>query len=106
MNSTRDPEFRPEDVPLKNDVSILGKTLGETLIRLEGLALFNRIERVRQAAYERRHGNTEADQQLTATLSGLDADIGIRLARAFSTYQRCTGGWLARHGPCASVNRL
>ena len=46
--------LRPEDVPLKNDVSVLGKILGETLIRLEGLTLFNRVERVRQAAFERR----------------------------------------------------
>jgi phosphoenolpyruvate carboxylase len=86
MTTARDPEFRPEDIPLKNDVSVLGKVLGETLIRLEGLALFNRVERVRQAAFERRQGSADADRRLTAMLSGLDAETGIRLARAFSTY--------------------
>ncbi len=86
MTESRDPEFPPEDLPRKNDVSGLGRILGETLMRLEGLTLFNRVERVRQAAFDRRQGDEAAGARLTAMLSGLDPQTGIRLARAFSAY--------------------
>ena len=83
-------EFGPEDIPLKDDVNTLGQMLGETLIKIEGPQLFNLVERVRQVAIERRSLDGEAreaaESRLTAMLSGLDATMGVTLARAFSAY--------------------
>ena len=79
-------EFREEDLPLKDDVNLLGGILGELLETLESKTLFAHVELARQAARERRAGDAEAETRLTRVLSGLEPDEGIGVTRAFSAY--------------------
>jgi hypothetical protein len=61
---TVDPPI-DEDLPLREDIRLLGRFLGETLREQEGEAAFNRIEHIRPAAVRfRRNGDLQARDQL------------------------------------------
>lgn len=79
-------EFRPEDLPLKEDVGTLGRLLGEVLEALEGKALFAHVELARQTARARRQGEADAEQRFRRLLKGLSCREAVAVARAFSSY--------------------
>ncbi|MGI9332917.1 MAG: phosphoenolpyruvate carboxylase [Gammaproteobacteria bacterium] len=87
--------FRPEDIPLKDDVNRLGQMLGRLLEELEGKALFAQVELARQAARESREEGgdatdlvrrSEALARLARVSSGLEPGEAMRVTRAFSAY--------------------
>ncbi len=65
---------------LRTSVKLLGRLLGEALIRHEGDALLELVERVRGLAREGR------DEELHEVLSEVDDATAVRLARAFTAY--------------------
>jgi phosphoenolpyruvate carboxylase len=77
--------FLPADEPLRDDVGVLGRMLGEILAEQGGAVLFERVESARQAAIHRRETCLPLDS-LAGSLSGLTADTACELVRSFSAY--------------------
>jgi phosphoenolpyruvate carboxylase len=83
---------RVVDRPLRRDVRLLGRLLGEVLTELEGEELFALEERIRTLAIQRRRGPREgrsaAGEELAATLDALPIERAEPIIRAFSLYFR------------------
>ncbi len=81
---------RSADQPLRRDVRLLGRLLGEVLIEQEGQALFEMEEQVRHLAIQRRRGPKEGRQAAAAKLAALLKQLPLEQAepvlRAFSVY--------------------
>ncbi|RYZ31943.1 MAG: hypothetical protein EOO72_16040, partial [Myxococcaceae bacterium] len=59
---------RPVDPPLRRDVRLLGRLLGEVLVEQEGQALFDKEEEVRHLAIQRRRGPVAGRRAAAAEL--------------------------------------
>ena len=70
---------------LRDDVSMLGEMLGETLREREGVALFETVERVRRIAKAARQG-VHAIGELEGPLRALSLAMAVPVARAFSHF--------------------
>ena len=76
-----------KDQPLREDVRLLGRMLGDTVRACEGAAVFDLIERVRQCSVRfRRDDDLDARRELEATLDALSRDDTIHVVRAFSYF--------------------
>ncbi|MGI9118870.1 MAG: phosphoenolpyruvate carboxylase [Acidimicrobiales bacterium] len=77
----------PDDRPLRYDIRLLGGLLGESLLRQEGRALFDLVERVRSLTKAAHTASTGAvTAEVDALLAGEDVPTAISLVRAFSSY--------------------
>jgi phosphoenolpyruvate carboxylase len=72
--------------PLRDDVSMLGDMLGETLRAREGQALFDTVERVRRIAKAARQQDGHALESLEDQLRAQPLDQAVPVARAFSHF--------------------
>ena len=74
--------------PLRDDVRLLGTLLGETLRRLDGEELFDRVERVRAAAKAARLGTRHHQplDQMALELAGMPVAQALPIARAFAHF--------------------
>jgi phosphoenolpyruvate carboxylase len=72
--------------PLRDDVSMLGEMLGETLRDREGTALYETVERVRRIAKAARQRGEPAIAELEGQLRTLPLDMAVPVARAFSHF--------------------
>jgi phosphoenolpyruvate carboxylase len=89
VNSFDDPESLDKDRPLREDIRLLGRLLGDTLREEQGIEAFNLVERIRQAAVRfRRDGEPQARAELQSTLSSLSADATVAVARAFTYFSQ------------------
>jgi phosphoenolpyruvate carboxylase len=78
-----------KDMPLREDIRLLGRLLGENLREQEGAEVFNRIEHIRQTAVRfRRDGDLEARDQLEATLRSLSNEATVSVIRAFTYFSQ------------------
>ena len=76
-----------KDAPLKEDIRLLGRLLGDVLRVQEGEAVFEVVETIRQTAVRfRRHDDPEAGKELTTLLHQLTRDQTISVVRAFSYF--------------------
>src|SRR5688500_4621176 len=76
-----------KDAPLRDDIRLLGRLLGDTLQEQEGAERFALVERIRQTAVRyRRDGDHAARAELESILSGLDHETAISVVRAFSFF--------------------
>jgi phosphoenolpyruvate carboxylase len=76
-----------DDRLLRDDIRLLGGLLGESLLRQEGQALFDLVERVRRLAktgpeVERR----DLDREMDRCLAEVDVATATSMVRAFSAY--------------------
>ena len=75
------------DIPLRDDIRLLGRILGETIKRQEGRDAFEVIEAVRQLAVRfRRDNDGEARRRLATLLNRLSRDRTVSVVRAFSYF--------------------
>ncbi len=76
-----------KDAPLRDDIRLLGRILGDTVREQEGAEVFAIVERIRQASI-RFHRNNEvgARRELAATLDSLDNDQTLAIVRAYSYF--------------------
>ena len=84
--SNFDGRFELKDIPLKDDVHLLGAMLGEVLQQQGGPDLFNTVETARQAAVRRRSGDADAEAELVNDLKSLEPSRAMDVTRAFSAY--------------------
>ncbi len=86
MEHTVDFENEP-DRPMRDDIRLLGRLLGDTVRDQEGTAAFELVEHVRQSAIAfHRDENVEARRELERTLDGLSREQTMIVARAFSYF--------------------
>jgi len=77
------------DLPLKENIRLLGRLLGDTLREQEGEETFNLIESVRHTAVRfRRDGDQQARAELEAMLCGLSHDATVLVVRAFTYFSQ------------------
>lgn len=76
-----------KDLPLLEDIRLLGRILGDIIREQEGEAVFALIEQVRQlsVAFRRDHDH-EADKALKKLLKGLSTDQTVSVIRAFTYF--------------------
>lgn len=76
-----------KDLPLIEDIRLLGRILGDVIREQEGLAAFDLIEQVRQLSVSfRRDADESADKSLKKLLKGLSADQTVSVIRAFTYF--------------------
>jgi len=76
-----------KDAPLKEDIRLLGRLLGDVVRDQEGEAVFEVVETVRQTAVRfRRDADPVAGEELTTLLHKLTRDQTISVVRAFSYF--------------------
>ena len=76
-----------KDEPLRNDIRLLGRILGDTVREQEGEAVFSIVERVRQTAVRfARDNDPAARAELAALLDPLPRDTTQSVVRAFSYF--------------------
>ena len=72
--------------PLRDDVSMLGELLGDTLRSREGTALFETVEAVRRLAKAARQRDAHAIDDLETPLHALPLEMAVPVARAFAHF--------------------
>ena len=90
MSIQERPESAPvthedPEQPLRDDVRLLGRLLGEVLQSQEGMALYETVEEIRQSAKAARAGS-EGHRELAARLETLELEDALPVARAFSQF--------------------
>ena len=84
------PELEADkDAPLRDDIRLLGRVLGDTLREQHGEAAFELIERTRQMAIRfRRDRDPGAKRELQRMLDGLPYAEVVAVARAFTFFSQ------------------
>lgn len=73
--------------PLREDIRLLGRMLGDTIREQEGDRIFDLVELTRQNSIAfQRDGDAKAKKQLESVLNDLDADDTIAVIRAYSYF--------------------
>ena len=79
--------FEPKDEPLRRDINLLGRLLGQVLIEQEGRDLFEAEEEIRLLCKRLRFDYDPAlDERLRGVIEGMEPDRLNRIVRAFSVY--------------------
>ncbi|MCK9202168.1 MAG: phosphoenolpyruvate carboxylase [Gallionella sp.] len=82
-------DISSKDLPLREDVRLLGRILGETLREQEGEEVFNLVENVRRAAVRFRKTQDDRDrEQLEQVLDALTPSETLSVVRAFSYFSQ------------------
>jgi phosphoenolpyruvate carboxylase len=75
------------DEALREDIRYLGRILGETIRAVDGTAIYDRIETIRQLAVKfHRDQDAAAQSQLEAILAGISEDEINKITRAFGYF--------------------
>src|SRR4051795_2749841 len=86
MNQTEVPE---KDIPLRDDIRLLGRILGDTIRAQEGDEVFDLVESVRQTSIRfHRDEDLEARHELANLLNGMTPRQTTRIIRAFSYFSQ------------------
>lgn len=76
-----------KDAPLREDIRMLGRMLGDTVREQQGAPVFDLIERIRQTSVRfRRDDDRHARTELEGLLDGLSREQTIQVVRAFSYF--------------------
>ncbi len=76
-----------KDLPLREDIRLLGRILGDTVRAQDGAATFDTIELIRQTAVRfHREADATARRQLETLISELPSEQATRIIRAFSHF--------------------
>lgn len=76
-----------KDQPLREDIRLLGRLLGETVREREGEAVFDTIEKIRQLSLRyHRDEDKDARRELVAVMDALSLEETSQVVRAFSYF--------------------
>jgi phosphoenolpyruvate carboxylase len=79
--------FEPKDEPLRRDINLLGRTLGQVIVEQEGKGLFGAEEEIRLLCKRLRFDyDPELDERLRKRVERMGAEDLGRIVRAFSVY--------------------
>ena len=78
-----------KDLPLRDDIRLLGRILGDTVRTQEGDAVFDLIEQVRQASIRfHRDDDRAALDELERIMTGMSPEDTLHVVRAFSFFSQ------------------
>jgi len=87
MASSNPIEEPEKDLPLRDDIRLLGRILGDTVREQEGEAVFDIVERIRRTSIRfHRDEDATARRDLEETLNELSEDRPTQIIRAFSFF--------------------
>ena len=88
MENTSSPlDADDKDTPLRYDIRLLGRILGETIRAQDGGQTFDLVEQIRQTALRfHRNADEAARQDLQAIIAALPIGQAIRIIRAFGHF--------------------
>ena len=87
METLNHSETPDKDLPLRYDIRLLGRILGDTVRAQEGDAVFELVEHIRRTGVQfHRNADEAARQELQAIMSGLPTDQALRIIRAFGYF--------------------
>src|SRR6266481_5146201 len=86
MASLNTIEVPEKDLPLRDDIRLLGRILGDTVREQQGEAVFGVVERIRQTSIRFHRGEAAARRELEATLNSLSRGQAIHIIRAYSFF--------------------
>ena len=87
MASLNTIEVPEKDLPLRDDIRLLGRILGDTVREQQGEAVFGVVERIRQTSIRfHRSEDDAARRELEATLNSLSRGQAIHVIRAYSFF--------------------
>ncbi|HYP37751.1 MAG TPA: phosphoenolpyruvate carboxylase [Stellaceae bacterium] len=76
-----------KDLPLRDDIRLLGRILGDTVREQSGEAVFDIVERIRQSSVRfRRDEDIAARRELAETLNSTPPGEALQIIRAFSFF--------------------
>ena len=76
-----------KDLPLRDDIRLLGRILGDTVREQEGEEVYELVEQIRKASIRfHRDNEVAARRELEATLDSLSADQTLSIVRAYSYF--------------------
>jgi phosphoenolpyruvate carboxylase len=80
-------EAEDKDLPLREDIRLLGRVLGDTVREQAGAAVFDTVESIRQKAVRfHRDEDAAARRELEATLNSLPPAEALQIIRAFGFF--------------------
>jgi phosphoenolpyruvate carboxylase len=80
-------EAEDKDLPLRDDIRLLGRILGDTVREQAGEAVFDTVEHIRQNSVRfRRDEDVTARRDLEATLNSLPPAEALQIIRAFGFF--------------------
>lgn len=75
------------ELPLIDDIRLLGKILGDIVREQEGESLYVLVEQVRKLSVAfHRDANQKANHELSKLLKGLTSEIAVKVLRAFTYF--------------------
>ncbi|MFT4173741.1 MAG: phosphoenolpyruvate carboxylase [Rhodocyclaceae bacterium] len=84
MNTSNEQD---KDTPLRDDIRLLGRILGDTVRQQEGEAVFNLVEKIRQTSIRfHRDADASARAELEGMLDALSREDTNHVVRAFSYF--------------------
>ena len=88
-NFSDDKSTEDKDLPLREDIRLLGRMLGDTLREQEGEIAFDLVEKIRQTAIRfHREQDPDARRELDRILSELSNRATVVVVRAFSYFSQ------------------
>ena len=90
MITVHESESAPDkDQPLREDIRLLGRLLGDTLREQQGHEAFSIVEQIRQLAVSfRRNADPEARTELQKIIGNLSHQATVSVARAFTYFSQ------------------
>src|SRR5438132_2665133 len=80
-------ESEDKDLPLREDIRLLGRILGDTIREQSGEAVFDVVERIRRSSVQfRRDEDVVARRDLETTLNALPPQEALQIIRAFGFF--------------------
>ena len=79
--------MKKTDLPLSDDIRLLGRVLGDIVREQEGEAVYALVEQIRTLSVSfHRDANQADDKKLTKLLKGLSSDSAMKVLRAFTYF--------------------
>jgi phosphoenolpyruvate carboxylase len=76
-----------KDIPLRDDIRMLGRILGDTVRDQEGAFIFDLVEKIRRSSISfHRDDDRDARAELEETLQALNPEQSVQVIRAFSYF--------------------
>ncbi|MCC3305162.1 phosphoenolpyruvate carboxylase [Sneathiella sp. HT1-7] len=87
MTTKADEHVSEKDAPLREDIRLLGRLLGESILEQEGETIFGLVEAIRRSSIQFQRGNSVEDrEELEGILNKLSIEQAVLVLRAYSYF--------------------
>ncbi len=87
MTKEAEKQLAEKDAPLREDIRLLGRLLGNTILEQEGEDIFGLVEAIRRSSIQFQRDNTVADrEELQGILNKLSTEQAVLVLRAYSYF--------------------